>query len=481
MSRYERGIVWLRRDLRVSDNRALFEAQRECDLVCPVFVIDPGLLRGRRMGAPLVQCFFSAVAALREDLRERGGDLAILEDEDGAGAIAKLARRIGAGAVFFNVDYEPHAIERDRGAERSFRDAGIDVYSFSDHVFFGADEIVRAGGSPYQVFTAYRRHWMERFAAEPRPPLRSAPSHDRLLSRSAIGTTNETPAPETYGFESSPNVPEASEAIARRRLLAFVRSGIGEYEDRRNFPATTGTSQLSPQLRAGTIGIRTCVAAAVRAAKSAPDRQGAQTWLFELIWRDFYQMILKHWPGVAAGPYLAQAERIPWRRADVEFDAWCSGRTGYPIVDAAMHQLNTFGWMHNRLRMIVASFLTKDLLIDWRRGERYFEHHLADADLAANNGGWQWSASTGTDAVPYFRLFNPVLQGKRFDPNGEFVRAMLPALRDVPDRYIHEPWSMPPIIASAAGIIIGKEYPEPIVDHAASRKRALDAFAVLKR
>jgi deoxyribodipyrimidine photo-lyase len=223
------------------------------------------------------------------------------------------------------------------------------------------------------------------------------------------------------------------------------------------------------------------VEAAVRAAQSTPERQGAQTWLSELIWRDFYQMILKHWPGVATGPFLSQAKRIRWRRADGEFDAWCEGRTGYPIVDAAMRQLNTFGWMHNRLRMIVASFLTKDLLIEWRRGECYFEHHLADADLAANNGGWQWSASTGTDAVPYFRLFNPVLQGKRFDPSGEFVRAMLPALKNVPDRYIHEPWSMPPIIASTAGITIGKEYPEPIVDHAASRKRALDAFAVLKK
>ncbi len=199
------------------------------------------------------------------------------------------------------------------------------------------------------------------------------------------------------------------------------------------------------------------------------------------MWRDFYQMILKHWPGVATGPFVAQAERIPWRRADGEFDAWCEGRTGYPIVNAAMHQLNRFGWMHNRLRMIVASFLTKDLLIDWRRGERYFEHHLADADLAANNGGWQWSASTGTDAVPYFRLFNPVLQGKRFDPSGEFVRAMLPALKDVPDRYIHEPWEMPPIVASAAGLTLGTEYPEPIVDRAISRKRALDAFAVLKK
>jgi deoxyribodipyrimidine photo-lyase len=479
VNKYPRGIVWLRRDLRFRDNRALFDAERACEGICLAFAVDPTLLSGPRMGAPLVQCFFSAVDALRAELREGGSDLAIIEGDDAGEAILHLARRLNAQAVFFNDDYEPYAVERDRKAERLLQKANIDVHRSIDHVYFGAGEILRDDGSPYRIFGAYRRQWIERFAADPRPPLR-APGKSHLLGRDVIGSTVETPAPERYGFEVSPNVPTASEARALSVLRTFVNHDIADYERRRDLPAEPGTSQLSPHLRAGTIGIRTCVAAAAHASQTAETRRGAQTWLSELIWRDFYQMILKQFPHVADSPFLPRAERIPWRRADAEFDAWCAGRTGYPIVDAAMHQLNTYGWMHNRLRMMVASFLTKDLLIDWRRGERYFERHLADADLAANNGGWQWSASTGTDAVPYFRIFNPVVQAKRFDPDGAFVRKMLPALKDVPDRYIHEPWEMPPIIASAAGVIIGKDYPAPIVDHGLARTRALDAYAVLK-
>jgi deoxyribodipyrimidine photo-lyase len=431
------------------------------------------------MGAPLVQCFFSALAALRAGLRECGSDLAVLENENPGEAIASLVKRLDAGAVFYNVDYEPHAIIRDANAERLLRHAGIDVHASIDHVYFGADEILQHDGSPYRIFTAYRRQWMERYGAEPRPPLRS--SNKKFLSRRAIGTTESNPEASAFGFETSANFPEASEVLAHERLQTFARSRIGEYDRMRDVPATNGTSQLSPQLRAGTIGIRACVAAAENASKAAGARAGAQAWLSELVWRDFYQMILKHFSKVADGPFLERGEHVRWRRADGEFDAWSEGRTGYPIVDAAMHQLNTYGWMHNRLRMLVASFLAKDLLIDWRRGERYFEHRLADADLAANNGGWQWSASTGTDAVPYFRLFNPVLQAKKFDPDGAFVRSMLPQLERVPNRYVHEPWTMPPIIAADAGVTIGKDYPEPIVDHAMARKRALDAYSVFKR
>jgi deoxyribodipyrimidine photo-lyase len=479
VSPYARGIVWLRRDLRLDDNVALHAAQRACDDVCLAFVVDPALLRGPRMGAPLTQCFFSAVGALRAELRVCGSDLAVLEDENSGEAIAALAKRLDAGAVFYSVDYEPYAIARDTQAERLLRGAGIDVHASVDHVYFGADEILQRDGSPYRIFTAYRRQWMDRYTAQPRPPLRT--SKKKFSSREAVGASRSNPEAAAFGFETSANFPEASETAANKRLQIFARSSIGEYDRMRDVPAMSGTSQLSPQLRAGTIGIRRCAAAAENASKANDMRAGAQMWLSELVWRDFYQMILKHFPRVAEGPFLERGEHVRWRRADSEFDAWCEGRTGYPIVDAAMRQLNTYGWMHNRLRMIVASFLTKDLLIDWRRGERYFEHRLADADLAANNGGWQWSASTGTDAVPYFRLFNPVLQAKKFDPDGTFVRSMLPELRGLPDRYIHAPWEMPPIIAAGAGVTIGKEYPEPIVDHAVARERALDAYAAFKR
>ena len=315
-------------------------------------------------------------------------------------------------------------------------------------------------------------------------PSRGRPCASRktgFMSRTAIGTTAENPAPQTYDFAASPYVPEVTEAAAQRHLKAFAAANIAEYDRLRDVPAITGTSQFSPQLRAGTIGIRTCVAAAERASIIADARRGAQTWLSELVWRDFYQAILKHFPKVVDGPFLERGEHIPWRRADGEFDAWCEGRTGYPIVDAAMRQLNTYGWMHNRLRMVAASFLAKDLLIDWRRGERYFEHRLADADLAANNGGWQWSASTGTDAVPYFRIFNPVLQAKNFDPDGAFVRSLVPELRAVPSQYVHDPWTMPPLVAAEAGVLLGKGYPEPIVDHAEARLRALEAYSVFKK
>jgi deoxyribodipyrimidine photo-lyase len=241
-------------------------------------------------------------------------------------------------------------------------------------------------------------------------------------------------------------------------------------------PALEGTSRLSPHLRAGTIGIRTCVDAALRARAAAPRATGIDTWIGELTWRDFYAQLLVHAPRVAHEPFVHAAKTIAFRTDERAWQAWIDGTTGYPIVDAAMIQLNTTGWMHNRLRMIVASFLTKHLLIDYRAGERYFEQRLADADLAANNGGWQWSASTGTDAAPYFRVFNPTLQGQKFDPDGTFVRRMIPALANVPAKYLHDPWEMPPLIAAEAGCVVGRDYPEPIVDHAFARARALDVY-----
>jgi deoxyribodipyrimidine photo-lyase len=232
-------------------------------------------------------------------------------------------------------------------------------------------------------------------------------------------------------------------------------------------------------LRAGAIGIRTCVETAFerRAAADSPASASVDTWIGELIWRDFYQVILKRFPAVATGPFLASGQTIRWRDDPQGFEAWTRGATGYPIVDAGMRQLNETGWMHNRLRMIVASFLSKHLLIDWRRGERYFERRLIDADLAQNNGGWQWAASTGTDAVPYFRIFNPTLQGRRFDPNGAFIRRMVPELAKVPDAFVHEPSMMPPLLQREVGVTIGESYPTPIVDHRSARLRALEAYA----
>jgi len=480
MERYETGIVWLRRDLRLRDNVALYEASKACKTVCVAFVLNPPLLADDRMGAPLVNVFFGAITALRATLRREGSDLALL-----CGGFAQeltaLAARVGARAVYFNEDYEPSALERDRHVVEALRQRGVDVYPHLDHVYYGSEDIERAGGAPYKVFTPYKRHWLELLSVAPRPPVPSLRTlRGRLASPDTIGTTQPDPAPESFGFPANGRYPHASESSAGERLKAFLRpdGGADAYRNAREYPSLDGTSQLSPHLRAGTIGIRTCVAAALerREESRGTTRAGIDAWITELIWRDFYQTILKRFPHVTVSPFVPAAKNIPWRPPGTEFEAWTHGRTGYPLVDAAMRQLNATSWMHNRLRMIVASFLTKNLLVDWRMGERYFERHLADADVAANNGGWQWAASTGTDAAPYFRMFNPVEQSRRFDAGGVFIKSMIPELANVPERFIHEPWTMPPSLQEAAGARIGVDYPAPIVELRASRTRALDVF-----
>jgi deoxyribodipyrimidine photo-lyase len=479
MAAHTTAIVWFRRDLRLRDHVALERAARASDRVVCAFVLDPPLLRGPRVGAPIVSFFFDALAELRATLRERGSDLALLEG-DFTSELVSLAERTGATALFYNLDYDPQAQQRDERVSAAFRARGAHVEASLDHVYYGADETLKPDGSPYTVFTPFKRRWLERQTEDPRPPVPSFAAVSRKLApAAAIGSTLEVPEPEAYGHTRSAHFPKGGERIARRFLDAFVADRIGGYAARRNEPATDATSHLSPHLRAGTIGIRTCVTAALEARAEARGSAvtGISTWLSELIWREFYQHILAHFPRVETEPFVAAAKRLEFRDSASDWEAWTQGRTGYPIVDAAMVQLNTYGWMHNRLRMIVASFLTKDLLLDYRLGERYFEQHLADADLAANNGGWQWTASTGTDAAPYFRVFNPILQSKKFDPRGDFIRAMLPALAKLDPEAIHAPWELSPLAADAFGFRLGRDYPEPIVDHHAARVRVLAAYA----
>lgn len=483
--RFGTSIVWFRRDLRLADHVALARAQRDSERVVCAFVLDPELLRSDRVGAPIVSFFFDALSELRATLRSRGSDLALLEGEFLA-ELRELARRVDATAVYFNVDYDPHAVARDEAVATGLRAAGLEVAPFTDHVYYGAHEIRKDDGEPYKVYTPYRRQWHQQHEVDPRLPVDSLSMLGaKLAPRSTIGATRNVPAPEDYGHVRSAHYPKGGEARAKRMLEEFVAGPIVDYAEKRNFPALVGTSHLSPHLRAGTIGIRTCVQAALDAPRD-PKRPafGLETWVGELIWRDFYQQILANFPHVAAEPFLREARNLQYRDSADDFRAWSEARTGYPIVDAAMTQLNTYGWMHNRLRMVVASFLTKDLLLDYRLGERYFERHLADADMAANNGGWQWSASTGTDAAPYFRIFNPILQSKRFDPDGSFIRSMLPALANVGGAATHAPWTLTPLEAEAAGFALGRDYPHRIVDHAEARARALALFStagLLKR
>lgn len=446
------AIVWLRRDLRLSDNVALYEACSRSARVWIAFVLNPPLLESERMGAPLRSVFFDALAALREDLRERGSDLVLLRG-DFAEQLCALAKRTGAQALYYNEDYEPEAIARDAAVTKALEKQRVRMHASLDHVYFGADEVVRPDGAPYRMFTPYKRRWLDRRAIGRRIPVPSAiAANGKLASSEEIGETQPVPAADGA-------FPRAGEAIARRGFEAFLDGPISRYAELRDFPQADATSRLSPQLRAGTIGIRTCVesAFALRESSPAAARTSIDAWISELVWREFYQMILRRFPSVATSPFLPQAERIAWDTPGERFERWCEGKTGYPIVDAAMRQLNTTGWMHNRLRMITASFLTKHLLVDWRMGERYFETHLADADLAQNNGGWQWAASTGTDAVPYFRIFNPTSQSRRFDPDGTFLKRMLPELEGLPPEHIHEPRNA-------------------IVEHAAARARALAAY-----
>ncbi len=473
------AIVWLRRDLRLRDNVALERAARTCERVVCAFVLDPALLRGDEIGAPIVQFFFDALADLRTQLRDHGSDLALLEG-DFARELASLAARVHATHLFYNLDYEPGALARDASVRAALEKHRLVVESSTDHVYYAADENLKADGAPYTVFTPFKRRWLERLARDPRPPAGSLRAVARKLARATdIGAVRELPKPEDFGRASSTHFPKGGESRATAILRSFTDSPIADYAQARNFPERPGTSHLSPHLRAGTIGIRTCVQAAIDArAHAKGDRAlGIDTWLSELIWRDFYMQILANYPHVAHEPFVAAAKKLKWLEADTEWRAWCDGRTGYPIVDAAMTQLNTYGWMHNRLRMIVASFLTKDLLVDYRRGERYFAQHLADYDLAANNGGWQWASSTGTDAAPYFRVFNPVLQSKKFDPDGAFIRSMLPALAKLPASAVHEPWTLSPLESEALGFRLGRDYPAPIVDHSMARDRALKMFA----
>ena len=445
------ALVWLRRDLRLDDNAALYYACREHARVCVAFVLDPALLAEPRMGAPLVSAFFDALAHLRASLHERGSDLVLLQGDFGAQLLA-LAKRIGANALYYNEDYEPAAIARDEAVSRGFEKAGHRVRKCTDHVYFGAHEVLRPDGTPYRMFTPYKRRWLEQRAVAKRPPFPSAEiAKGKLIAREELPLNRAVPQPSEFGHARFELPEPVSERSARTRLEAFLEEGgaVERYSLERNIPSIEGTSRLSMHLRAGTIGIRTCVEAAFA-------RAGAQKWIDELVWRDFYQMIYRNFPGLADGPFLPAAALIAWNEPGREFDRWCAGLTGYPIVDAGMRQLNETGWMHNRLRMVTASFLSKHLLIDWRLGERYFERHLLDADPAQNNGGWQWAASTGTDAVPYFRIFNPIAQAKQFDPDGSFVK-----------RYVPE-----------AGT---SAYPPPIVEHAAARARALAVYGQATR
>ncbi len=460
------AIWWIRRDLRLHDNEALAAALERADSVIPLFILDPALIAGENAGEKRLAFLYGGLRALDEALRARGSRL-ILREGEPVGALEAIFTATGAEAVFAEADFTPYARARDARAA-----AVVPLTLMGGLTVHPPDLVRKPDGDPYVVFTPFSKAWK---ALPPPGGGDLLPAPERL---STPGEIASLPLPEKPVLaDSIPFAPGESEAL--RRLEAFTSGPIARYAEERDLPAVEGTSRLSPYLRFGMISARRAVAAAFEAmarAANRDERKGAETWLNELIWREFYISILHHFPRVLGGSFRQEMDAIPWRNDPAEFAAWCEGRTGYPIIDAGMRQLAAEGWMHNRVRMLVASFLVKDLLIDWRWGERYFMQQLVDGDPAANNGGWQWTAGTGTDAAPYFRVFNPALQAKKFDPEGAYIRRWLPELRDVPEAYIHEPATMPPEAQGASGCRIGIDTPAPMVDHHEARERVLIAY-----
>jgi len=464
------ALWWARRDLRLDDNQALDAALARADQVVPVFVLDPVLLSASDAGEKRVAFLFDGLRALDAGLRARGSRL-VVRKGDPVDELADLLAETGADAVFAEGDVWPYARRRDA------RVAGrLPLHLTGGLTVHPPEAVLKADGTPYTVFTPYSRRWK---SLPPPDPAAVLDAPERIPSPPDVPGL---PIPDEPALP--PGVPfPPGEAEAQRRLVAFAGGAdapVYAYREMRNRMDLDGTSRLSPYLRFGMVSARQAVVAARAAADSAPGpeaRKGADTWLNELIWREFFHAILVHFPHVLEHSFRADLRDVRWEKDEDAFAAWREGRTGYPVVDAAMRALVETGWMHNRARMVAASFLVKDLLIDWRQGEQVFMEHLVDGDPAANNGGWQWTAGTGTDAAPYFRIFNPVLQGKKHDPQGAYVRRWVPELARVPDRFIHEPWKMPPDVEAAAGCVIGEDYPAPIVDHAWARQRTLDAYA----
>ncbi|GAB4385027.1 MAG: deoxyribodipyrimidine photo-lyase [Phycisphaerales bacterium] len=466
-----RALIWFRNDLRVHDNRVLTQACRFAeDGAVGVFAICGQQWRRHDWSSAKVSLILRTLAELSKSLDALNIPLVVVEEPWFSGLPARLldvARKHRCDRLFYGREYEWNERLRDEAVSDAFERAGIGVIAVTDRVLFEPGSVRTKADGVYTVYSPFRRAVMARWAEEGLPGVLPPPR--RLGHR----VCEPDPVPTSLaGFDAPAHEDlwPGGEAEARRRLDRFVQDRIDSYKHRRDLLAEPGTSELSPYLAIGAVSVRACLARAAEAAGGHLNKgpEGACTWINQLLWREFYTHVMAGFPRVSKGrAFRVETEQISWVDDDRLFQAWASGCTGYPVVDAGMRQLLETGWMHNRARMIAASFLTKDLGIDWRRGERHFMQHLVDGDLANNNGGWQWSASTGTDAQPYFRVFNPVSQGKRFDPRGEYVRCFVPELSGRTDAEIHEP---------IAGGLFDADYPPPIVDHAQARAAALRRF-----
>jgi deoxyribodipyrimidine photo-lyase len=460
-----RVIWWIRRDLRLQDNQALLCALEQAAEVIPVFILDPHLTASPYVGEKRLAFLSAGLRSLNDRLAQLKSYL-VLRSGDPLEELTRLFQESGADAIFAEADISSYARRRDSAISQA-----LPIEWCGSPAFRPPGTLLKPDGAPYTIFTPFSRLW-KALPGWSDDWLAQTPSHIETppgIPSLAIPITPMQPS--NTGFI-------AGEDSAQNLLEDFIQSGsVFQYATGRDRLDLDTTAHLSPYLRFGMLSPRRVVFEAMCSIQRAPGesaRLSAETWLNELIWRDFYIHILYHFPHVRRENF--RLKHVLWENNETHFSAWCAGCTGYPVVDAAMRQLVQTGWMHNRARMIVASFLSKDLLVDWRWGERFFMQHLVDGDPASNNGGWQWTAGTGTDAAPYFRILNPVSQSKKHDPQGVFIRRWLPELASVPGEYIHQPWLMPSSVQLAVGCQLGRDFPLPIVDHAHARERCLHAY-----
>jgi deoxyribodipyrimidine photo-lyase len=466
-------IVWLRQDLRLSDNEALDAAVLRGGPVLPLFAWAPDEEGEWPPGAATRWWLHHSLTELDASLRERGSRL-IVRRGPSLDAIVALARESGADAVHWSRRHEPASVARDERVEAALRAEGIEVQDFGSALLLEPEEIRTKQGGPYQVFTPF---WRALSSGARLPDPVAAPraipvpqKWPRDVSIESLGLMPTVRWDAGLAREWTPG-----EAGGQSLLKTFIGEGADDYDGERNTPSHRGTSRLSPHLHFGEVSVRQAWAARVEALRKRGLDGSPDPWLRQLAWRDFAHHLMHHFPHTTTEPLRPEFARFPWRSDAASLAAWQCGLTGYPIVDAGMRELWETGWMHNRVRMIVASFLVKHLLVPWQEGARWFWDTLVDADLANNSFGWQWTAGCGADAAPYFRIFNPVTQGETYDAEGAYVRRFVPELARVPAKFIHAPWTAPPLVLLEAGVTLGRDYPQPIVDHAMARARALEA------
>lgn len=476
------SLLWFRQDLRVVDNPALSAAVKRGGPIIPVFIWAPEEEKPWEPGGASRWWLHESLGSLSRELRERGSHL-VIRRGPALRTVRELVRETHADAVFWNRRYEPVIVERDGAIQEALQTAGVMVETHNANLLLEPWKILNKAGKPFRVFTPFWKACLSLpEAGEPLPAPRRLPAPGTWPQTLSVPQLALEPKVDwAAGLRGAWSPGSGGATVALKR---FLGEALFEYEETRNRPDLPGVSRLSPHLHFGEIGPRQiwhAVRDHARASRKPKMRQRAATYLRQIIWREFAYHLLHHFPHTTDRPLRPEFESFPWNEDKKALRAWQRGNTGYPMVDAGMRELWTTGWMHNRVRMIVASFLVKDLLLPWQTGARWFWDTLVDADLANNTLGWQWTAGCGADAAPYFRIFNPVGQGEKFDPNGDYVRRWVPELHRLPAPWIHRPWEASSRELTAAGVALGRTYPKPIVDHAFARERALAALATVRK